>query len=101
MKTSQLRPLRDIVLLLPDVAHDVTPGGLVIPDSIRAKRESGVVLAVGPGRITDQGVLIEPRVKKGERVMFLRREGNEFDFDDGKALFVRESDLYCAVDDAS
>lgn len=100
VKTTQLRPLRDIVLIRPDASLDKTAGGLHIPDSVRMSRESGVVLAVGPGRITDRGVLIEPRVRVGERVMFLRQPGNAFAFDDGEALLFRESDLYCVVEDA-
>jgi co-chaperonin GroES (HSP10) len=66
-----VRPIRDFVLLQPQPHQEATSGGIVIPKTVRDKTQMGVVLAVGPGRVTDRGFRIEPEVKRGDVVVYL------------------------------
>lgn len=66
---TQVRPIRDMVLLQPEPLEETTKGGILIPRNAKAKHMIGRVLAVGPGRVTDRGVRVEPEVKAGDRVL--------------------------------
>lgn len=75
--TKNVRPLGDRVLVKRDKGDEMTPGGLHIPEAAREQMCRGVVIEVGPGRVSDMGVRIEPTVKKGDRVIFSRYAGQE------------------------
>ncbi len=64
-----VRPIRDMVLLQPEALEKKTPGGIIVPDNTKAKHMIAKVLAVGPGRVTERGVRVEPEVKVGDRVL--------------------------------
>lgn len=66
---TQVRPIRDMVLLQPEPLEETTKGGILIPRNAKAKHMIGRVLAVGPGRVTDRGVRVEPEIKTGDRVL--------------------------------
>lgn len=66
-----VRPIRDFVVLRPHEHQDRTEGGIVIPRNVRDKTQLGTVLRVGPGRVTDRGVRVEPEVKAGDVVLYL------------------------------
>jgi chaperonin GroES len=69
MKELMCRPIRDMILLRPEPIEERTTGGILIPRNAKAKHTIGRVLAVGPGRVTDRGVRVEPEVKVGDRVL--------------------------------
>ena len=88
-----LRPLADRVVLKPIQAEEKTKGGIVLPDTAKDKPQEGEVIAVGPGRILDNGTKITPEVKVGDRVIYSKYSGSEVKIDGEEYLIVRESDI--------
>jgi chaperonin GroES len=72
-------------------------GGLYIPDTAKEKPMQGTVVAVGPGRRTDQGELIEVELKKGDRILYGKYSGTEVTVDGNEYLIVRESDVLAVL----
>ncbi len=97
---SNMLPLRDLVILRREKAEEVTPGGLLIPSIAQKKSTIGVVVAVGKGRVLDNGKRVEPDVKVGQRVIFGEWVGQEITLGDGEVgLMIKESDLYGVVEE--
>jgi|SRR5690606_22755150 len=88
-----LRPLGDRVVVKVIEQEERTKGGIVLPDTAKEKPQQGEVLAVGPGRILDNGQRIEPEVKVGDRVIFAKYGGTEVEVDGEEYLILRESDI--------
>ena len=88
-----LKPLADRVVVKPLVKEEVTKGGLVIPDTAKEKPQEGEIVAVGPGKLGDDGKRIEPEVKKGDRVIYAKYAGTEWKHDNEEYLILRESDI--------
>jgi chaperonin GroES len=93
-----VRPLSDRVLLKRSESETQTKGGIIIPDTAKEKPQQGVIVAVGPGFVRDDGSRREPLVKVGDRVMFGRYDGTEVTIDGEAHLIVREKDLLGVVD---
>jgi len=92
-----LKPLQDRVVVKPAEAEEISKGGIILPDTAQEKPQQGKVVAVGPGKIADNGELIKPQVKKGDKVLYGKYSGTEFTFDDEEYLIVRESDIYAIL----
>jgi len=92
-----LKPLQDRVVVKPAEAEEISKGGIILPDTAKEKPQQGKVVAVGPGKIADNGELIKPQVKKGDKVLYGKYSGTEFTFDDEEYLIVRESDIYAIL----
>ena len=93
------KPLNDRVVLKPeDDGGDVTAGGVVIPDTGKEKPQQGVVVAVGPGRQTDEGGVIAPSVKAGQVVVYSKYAGTEVKQEGQEFVIVRESDILAIVE---
>ncbi len=88
----KLKPLHDRVVIKADESEDVTKGGIYLPDTAKEKPQRGEVVAVGPGK-TEDGKLVEPQVKKGDKVLYGKYSGTEVTIDDTEYLIVRESDI--------
>ncbi len=88
----KLKPLHDRVVIKADESEDVTKGGIYLPDTAKEKPQRGKVVAVGPGK-TEDGKLVEPQVKKGDKVLYGKYSGTEVTIDDTEYLIVRESDI--------
>ena len=88
-----LKPLADRVVLKPVQAEEKTKGGIVLPDTAKDKPQEGEVIAVGPGRILENGTKLEPEVKVGDRVIYSKYSGTEVKIDGEEYLIVRESDI--------
>jgi len=88
-----LKPLGDRVIVKPKEKEDVTKSGIVLPDSASEKPQEGSVLAVGPGRVLDNGKRVEMDVKTGDKVLFAKYAGTEVKLDGEEYLVIRESDL--------
>jgi chaperonin GroES len=88
-----VRPLSDRVLVKRVASEEKTKGGIIIPDSAKEKPLEGVVVAVGPGFVRDNGSRRELLVKKGDRVLFGRYDGTEVKIDGQEHLILREQDL--------
>ncbi len=88
-----LKPLSDRVVLKPVEAEEKTKGGIVLPDTAKDKPQEGEVVAVGSGRILDNGEKLTPEVKVGDRVIYSKYSGTEIKVDGEEYLIVRESDI--------
>ncbi|SMB92660.1 chaperonin GroES [Thermanaeromonas toyohensis ToBE] len=88
-----LRPLGDRVVVKVITAEEKTQGGIYLPDTAKEKPQEGEVIAVGPGRVLDNGTRIPPEVKKGDRVVFAKYSGTEVKVDGEEYLIIRDSDI--------
>ena len=91
------RPLEDRVLVEPLEAEDVTTGGIVLPDAAKEKPQRGKIVAVGPGRLDDEGERIPMAVAVGDIVVYSKYGGTEVTLDDTDYKVLRESDLLAKV----
>ena len=92
-----LKPLADRVLVEPIEDEEITPGGIVLPETAKEKPQRGKVLAVGPGGRDEDGKLITMEVKVGETVLFAKYAGTEIKMEGKKMLILRQSDLLAIV----
>jgi chaperonin GroES len=88
----KLKPLHDRVVIKADESEDVTKGGIYLPDTAKEKPQRGEVMAVGPGK-TEDGKLVAPQVKKGDKVLYGKYSGTEVTVDEVEYLIIRESDI--------
>lgn len=89
----QVRPLHDRVLVKRLNEEEKTKGGIIIPDTAKEKPAQGEIIAVGQGRITDDGKVRALDVKKGDKVLFSKYAGNEIKIDGDEYLMMREEDI--------
>jgi chaperonin GroES len=92
-----IRPLSDRVLVEPIEKEEVTPGGIVLPETAKEKPQEGVVLAAGPGRLLDNGERAPMEVKVKDHVLYAKYSGTEFKKDDKKYLILNERDLLAVL----
>ncbi|MCK4363138.1 MAG: co-chaperone GroES [Dehalococcoidia bacterium] len=89
----KLQPLGDRVVVRPSSEEDVTKGGIILPDTAKEKPQRGVIIAVGPGRLDEEGKRVPMEVKKGDKVIYSKYAGSEIKQDDEEVLILRESDI--------
>lgn len=93
-----LKPLADRVVIKPmDDQASTSAGGIIIPDTAKEKPQQGKVVAAGPGRTTDDGVVVKMGVKKGDTVVYSKYAGTEYLSGGTEYLIVRESDILAVV----
>jgi len=90
---AKLQPLGDRVVIKAIEREEITKGGIVLPDTAKEKPQEGEVVAVGPGRLTEDGKRIEMEVEVGERVIYAKYAGTEIRLDDEEFIILRESDI--------
>jgi len=88
-----LKPLADRVVVKPIKAEEMTKGGIVLPDTAKDKPQEGEVIAVGTGRILDNGTKVPLEVKVGDRVVYSKYSGSEIKIDGEEYLIIRESEI--------
>ena len=88
-----LKPLADRVLVKPIEQEEKTKSGIYIPDTAKEKPQEGKVLAVGPGKMSDDGKLIPMNLKVGDIVIYSKYGGTEIKVDDDELIILRESDI--------
>ncbi len=93
MEKIKIQPLGDRVLVEPLDAEEKTAGGIVIPDSAKEKQQKGKVIAVGKGRVSDDGKLVPVEVKAGDEVLYGRYSGTEIKLGGVDYLIVKEDDI--------
>ncbi|MBM4445625.1 MAG: co-chaperone GroES [Chloroflexi bacterium] len=91
--TSKVEPLGDRVVISPAKREEVSKGGIVLPDTAKEKPQDGEVVAVGPGKMTDDGKRIPMDLKVGDVVIYAKYAGTEIKVDDQELIIVRESDI--------
>ena len=89
----KLQPLADRLVVKPIEREEVTKGGIVLPDTVKERPQEGEVVAVGPGRMTDDGKRIDLDVKVGDIVVYAKYGGTELKIDDEELIILRESDI--------
>jgi len=89
----KLKPMADRVLVKPIEREEVTRGGIVVPDTAKEKPQEGKVLAVGDGRVSEDGKRIPLDVKVGDIVIFAKYGGTEIKIDGEELIILRESDI--------
>jgi chaperonin GroES len=93
----KVKPLHDRVLVRPLEQDEVKKGGIIIPDTAKERPTEGEVVAVGPGRTSDDGKLIETTVKAGDKVLYGKYSGTEIEVEDVEYIFLRESDILAVI----
>jgi chaperonin GroES len=89
----KIRPLQDRILVKRVDEEDKTAGGIIIPDTAKEKPQEGKVIAVGNGKIQENGDVQPLDVKKGDRVLFSKYAGTEVNIEGGDHLIIREDDV--------
>lgn len=92
-----LKPLADRVVVKPSKAEEMTKGGIIVPDTAKEKPVWGEVIAVGPGRISDEGKPIAMEVKVGNKVLYGKYSGTEVTIEGEELLLMRESDIFAIM----
>jgi chaperonin GroES len=92
-----LEPLSDRVIVKPTEREEVTKGGIVLPDTAKERPQEGEIIAIGPGRLSEDGKRIPIEVKVGDRVLYAKYAGTELKRDDEEYLVLRESDILAKV----
>jgi len=89
----KIRPLNDRVLVIRIEEDEKTKGGIIIPDTAKEKPQEGKVIAVGSGKLNEDGKRMPLDVKKNDRVLFSKYGGNEIQIDGVEHLIMREDDI--------
>src|SRR5271156_2983476 len=95
---SKIRPLGDRILVKRIQEEEKTKGGIIIPDTAKEKPQEGIVVAVGKGKITEDGKLLTPDVKAGEKILFGKYAGSEVKIEGEEHLILREDDILGALE---
>jgi len=90
---AKIEPLGDRVVIKPTPKEEVSKGGIVLPDTAQEKPQEGKIIAVGPGRLSEDGTRIAMEVKKGDKVIYSKYAGTEFKIDDEELVIMREGDI--------
>jgi len=94
----KIRPLQDRIIVKRVDEEAKTKGGIIIPDSAKEKPQEGKVIAVGKGKIDDEGKVHPLDVKKGDRVLFSKYSGTEIQIEGDEHLIIREDDVLGVVE---
>jgi chaperonin GroES len=94
-----LKPLGDRVVVKPSTKEEVTKSGLVLPDTAKEKPQEGEVIAVGPGRVLDDGKRLSAEVKQGDKVLYAKYAGTEFKLEEDELLILSERDILAIVNE--
>jgi len=93
----KMKPLADRVVIKPSPAEEKTKGGIILPDTAKEKPVMGQVVAVGPGKVADDGKKIAPEVKVGDKVLYGKYSGTEVMIEGDEYLIMREADIFAIV----
>jgi chaperonin GroES len=88
-----VRPLHDRILVRRMAEEEKTAGGIIIPDTAKEKPQRGQVVAVGKGRLGEDGKIVPLEVKEGDNVLFTKYAGTELKLEGGEYLMIREEDV--------
>lgn len=94
---SSIRPLGERVIVKPSAREEKTAGGLFIPETAKEKPQQGEVIAVGPGRKSEEGELMPMEVKVGDKVLYGKYSGTEIKIDGEVCLIIKESDILAVL----
>ena len=92
-----LQPLGERVIVKPSEQESTTKGGIFLPDTAKEKPQEGEVVAVGPGRVTDDGTRVAMELSAGDKVIYSKYSGTEYKDGDDEYLILRESDVLAKI----
>lgn len=95
----KVKPLQDRLVVKRLAEEEKTKGGIIIPDAAKEKPQEGKVVAVGPGKVTDNGQRVTPEIKAGDKVLFGKYAGTEIKIDGEEHLILREDDVLAIIED--
>jgi len=95
----KIKPLYDRVVVKKVEVEQKTAGGIILPDTAKEESQVGEVVAVGEGRILENGEIRPLKVKEGNRVLYSKYAGNEVELDGEKYLIIREEDILAVIED--
>ncbi len=95
---TKVKPLADRIVVQALEGAEKTQGGLYIPDTAKEKPQQGKIIAVGPGKLSEQGERLAPDVKEGDTVLYGKYSGTEVTVDGEEYLILRESDVLAVID---
>jgi len=93
-----IRPLGERVVVKALPSEEITKGGIVLPDTAKEKPQEGEVVAVGSGRLLDNGTRVSIDLKVGDKVLFSKYAGNEVKIDNEEYLIMREADILGVIE---
>ncbi len=93
-----LKPLHDRIIVKPAQAEEVTRGGIIIPDTAKEKPMQGEILAIGQGKVSEDGKVTALQVKVGDKVLYGKYSGTEITVNGEELLIMRESDIFAIID---
>lgn len=94
----EIKPLGDRVVIKPLEAESKSKGGILLPDTAKEKPQEGKVMAIGKGKVLDNGTVCAPEVKVGDKVLYGKYSGNEITTKDGEELLImREDDILAVI----
>jgi chaperonin GroES len=93
----KIKPLADRVVVKPAAAEEKTKGGIILPDTAKEKPVIGEVVAIGPGKVMENGTRVVLEVKVGDRVLYGKYSGSEVTLDGEEYMIMRESDLFAIL----
>ncbi len=94
----KIRPLHDRILVRREEEKETKKGGIIIPDTAKEKPQEGKVIAVGNGKVSEDGKKIPLDVKAGDKILFGKYSGSEVKLDDEEYLILREEDVLCILE---
>ena len=94
----KLRPLGDRVVIKPSAREEMTKSGIVLPDTVKEKPQEGTILAVGPGKVLEDGKREAMDVKAGDKVLYAKYAGTEFKVEEEDLLIVSQKDILAVVE---
>ncbi|MBP8129176.1 MAG: co-chaperone GroES [Candidatus Hydrogenedentes bacterium] len=95
----KVRPLADRILVKREEPKETVRGGIIIPDSAKEKPQEGKVVAVGPGKLDENGKRVALEVKKGDRILMGKYAGTEVKIDGEEHIIMREDDVLAVIED--
>ena len=95
----KIKPLRDKVLIKVEEEEEKTAGGIYLPDTAKEKPQRGIVVAVGDGKLTDEGKVIPISVKVGDKVIFSKYAGTEIKLNGEKHVILSADDIYAVIEE--
>ncbi len=93
-----VRPLGDRVLIKALEAKEKSKGGIVLPDTAKEKPQEGKVIAVGKGKVSEEGKITPLEVKKGDKILYGKYSGTEITVDDEEHIILREDDILAVIE---
>ncbi len=92
-----LKPLADRVIVKAAPAEEKTKGGIILPDTAKEKPMQGEIIAIGTGKVAEDGKVTPLEVKVGDKVLYGKYSGTEINVDDTEYLIMRESDIFAII----